>query len=99
MSLEQDLYELGWRFCARCGVRRPSRAIGPNGECIEAWWCTSALPACKGCGEPVPQLPRGRRRDRHPLCGGNPVVVSRSPENAATARIGNDSGIGEGRQP
>ena len=65
MSVERESYEAGWRYCARCGTRRPSHAL-TNGECTERAWCERHNLNCRVCGLPVPQpVSRGRPRTRH----------------------------------
>lgn len=68
MSLERDLYEAGWRYCARCGTRRPQAAL-TAGECGDRAWCDKAMPSCDVCGKGVQQPERaGRPRKRHAAC-------------------------------
>lgn len=69
MSLEDAMYCAGWRYCARCGTRRPGHALSAHGECLDASWCEKRLPNCDGCGLPVAQpISQGRPRKRHSEC-------------------------------
>lgn len=69
MSVEERMYADGWRYCARCGTRRPQAALDARGECLERPWCEKRLPNCDGCGLPVEQpISQGRPRKRHPEC-------------------------------